>query len=265
MMLLNGLKRMYIVDFNMFLNEKYGTSDVSRSWTSILKTHIESGFDESGRIIINGYDYPEQYENFSVDYFVIDLNNKYVGYNDEYSGYDKDGNYVVVLYITKPYINNQGLLNTALNHELKHAYQDYMRQTSGGVPINSSKESLEIYTKDFIRLLSSNEHGGGVKEVLRMYYYTSDLEYPAYLENIKDGYNEYLNVINSIINKDFSIYLKDYIDLEDNFNDIKTNFNIPYLNKFNSGSSFVSRSSNKLKVKAEKIKKRIHKLLYGNK
>jgi hypothetical protein len=247
------------------LQEKYGLSDSIRGWSNIIKDKILLGFPEDNRIIINGYEYPEKYNDFSVDYFVIDLNTKYIGYNDEYSGYDKDGNYVVVIYVTNDIIKTPSYLYTALNHEIKHAYQDYMRQQNSGVRISDTKESKEIYTKDFIRLLASNNYNGPIKEVLKMYYYTSDLEFPAYMENIGDGYYEYINIIRSIINKDFSIYLNDSKNLEKNFNEIKEKLNIPYLNKFTSGDMFIKRSINKLKVKAENIFKRINKLRYGKK
>ena len=50
-------------------------------------------------------------------------------------GYDKDGNYVVHIMVLNRF-RNHPYMRTILNHELKHAYQDWQRQRKG-YPVSS--------------------------------------------------------------------------------------------------------------------------------
>lgn len=245
------------------LKESAGISFPVRKWSQIIHNEIMSNLEEETRLIIDGYDYPQAFEEFKVDYFVIDYHPTITGYGQEYSGYDDDGNYVVVLYI-QPMLLSGGhkfSLMTALNHELKHAYQDYKRITSGYPSINDSKESKTLYTRDFIRYLNDRNIRGPLKRVLKDYYYVTDLESTAYLENVYDKNPEYGKTIRRILKTDYS-KIKNNPELDSDWYMVKTTYDIPFLNKFDNPRDFIDKSNTTLKRKAEKVLKKINKMKY---
>jgi len=258
------------------LKESAGVSFDVREWSKVLWDKIyDAASNEEDRVIVDGYDYPEIYEKFPVDYFVIDFYDEFTGYDVKKSGYDKDGYYVVLLYI-QPKILNIGSpyrLDTALNHELKHAYQDYMRVSKGGTNIDNTKESKEFYTDDFIGLLNSGKRGT-IKNILKYYYYLSNLERDAYLENVYDRKGNYEEIVRDILNKNFSDFIPYTNDpigymlygqrrklLDNEWSEV-TQLDIPLLKKFKNPDDFINYSSNRLKKQAEKIIKKINKLKY---
>lgn len=255
-------------DLKKIIKEEAGISFVVRKWTEIIYDVILDNPQEDTRIIIDGWDYPEAREGFKVDYFVIDYTNTITGYGHDYSGYDKDGNYVVVIYLDRRFkqdfyksgVSNFSYnLKTALNHELKHAYQDYMRLSKGYPSIEKSKESKEMYTGDFIYILN-NRLRGPIVELLRYYYYLSDLEQTAYLENIYDGNLQYEMKVREILSKNFD-QIKNHPQLDENWYMVNT-FDIPFLKKFKNPRKFIDYSERFLKRKAEKVIKKINKMKY---
>lgn len=244
------------------LNENSGISSVIRAWTDVLYNEIIGNPNEKTRLIIDGYDYPDIFKDFSVDYFVVDFTDDITGYNDEYSGIDKDGNYVVLLYIQnsirKPN-QYQYSLKTTLNHELKHAYEDYRRIKSNSTKIVDSSESRNLYTKDFIYVLRRNDNNVLVK-ILKYYYYTSKIEFSAFLENIYDGYGyEYERLIREILKTNFNKYLS--MDLSNEWDDL-LGYDIPLLRKFKTVNDFIKYSENFLKNRAVIIQKKINKMKF---
>ena len=165
------------------LTEGAGISFEARKWGEIIYNEIMNNPDEKKRLIIDGYDYPEAFNGFPIDYVVIDFYDKLTGYGQEHSGYDKDGNYVVHLYVQPGLLQGQGVFNlkSTLNHEMKHAWEDYNRLSKGLPSIEHTKESQELYNKDFILMLSDQNIVGPIKEILKYYYYLSNLEKSAYL------------------------------------------------------------------------------------
>ena len=249
------------------LKEQAGISSVVRQWSDVLYSEIMDNPQEhhgKGRLIIDGYEF-EVYDELPIDYFVIDFYDTMTGYDQTKSGYDDNGYYVVVLYVQPTLIkgSHSYSLKSALNHELKHAYQDYMRVSKGYGNVDTTKESKSFYTEDFIKLLNSGVQEGPIKNILRFYYYLSDLERDAYLENVYDGNNEYVNKVRTVLNTDFN-YFKRYNDLESNW-DYISNLNIPLVNKFKDPESFIDYSNKILKAKAEKIIKKINKMKYIHK
>lgn len=243
------------------IKENTGISFPVREWATILHKEITNNPEEGVRYIIDGYDYPELFKDFQVDYFVVDYHPSIIGYIPEYSGYDKDGNYVVVIYITKQLtsgVTNYTLLSV-LNHELKHAYEDYNRIKSGYGNMDTTKESKEFYTKDFVTYLSSTGTNP-LKSLLKDYYYLSDIEISAYLENIYDGNKQYEYDVREVLNKDYYKILN-HPNIESEWFKLKS-MDIPFLNKFNTLEDFVINSENKLKNKANKVLKKINKMKY---
>jgi hypothetical protein len=165
--------------------------DFSYGWEDFYNRNNQGGYGrwsnwaprpQLEQVTINGRDYPEAYENFKVDKWVIN-NSGRIEYDHRQSGYDDDGNYVVVLNMPMSSIGGSVLV-----HEVKHAYDDWNRISKGYPSINDSWEVRNIYTPDFEKLIL----GGSFKlspmlhPIIRYYYLGSKLESPAYLENVYD-------------------------------------------------------------------------------
>ena len=245
------------------INEVAGISFESREWAKIINDEILKNPNEKERLIIDGYDYPEAFKSFPIDYVVIDFYDKLTGYGQEHSGYDKDGNYVVLLYIQPNIVSGVGGYNlrTVLNHEMKHAWDDYNRLSKGQPSIDKNKENRELYNKDFILMLSDKNVRGPIKELLKYYYYLSELEKTAYLENVYDGNLNYEKVIRGISSKDFESF-KDRFDLDINWHLMNTAYDIPFLKKFKSPIEFIDYSSEELRSRAIDMIKKINKMKY---
>jgi hypothetical protein len=245
------------------INEAAGISFESREWSDIIYNEIMKNPDEKTRVIIDGYDYPETFDKFPIDYIVVDYYDRLTGYDVERSGFDKDGNYVVLLYVQPQLVDGQReyTLKSALNHEMRHAWEDYNRVSRGRPNIDQSKESRDLYTKDFINLMADNKIMGPIKDVLKYYYYLSKLEVGPYLENLFDGNSAYEDMVREIATKDFDP-LKERFDLELNWNKIITNYDIPFLKKFKTATDFIDYSANELRKRANKTIKKINKMKY---
>jgi hypothetical protein len=245
------------------INEVAGISFEVREWANIVHDEILNNPEEKVRIIVDGQDHPKAFNGFPIDYIVIDFHDQMTGYITEYSGYDKDGNYVVVIYIQRDLVSGRSdySLKTALNHELKHAWEDYNRVSKGLPNLDNTKESKEFYNKDFISLLSNYQVSGTIKEVLKYYYFLSKLEEGAYLENIYDNYRLHEQIVREIASKDFES-LKDRFDVPVNWNLIVTNYDIPFLKKFKTPIDFIDYSGKELRSRALKMLKKINKMKY---
>jgi hypothetical protein len=240
-----------------------GISFESRKWGEIIYNEIMDNPNEKKRLIIDGYDHPEAFDGFPIDYVIIDFYDRLTGYGQEHSGYDKDGNYVVLLYIQPKLVQGQGGydLRSVLNHEMKHAWDDYNRLSKGLPSIDNNKESKELYNKDFILMLSDQNVRGPIKELLKYYYYLSKLETTAYLENVYDENPVYEKVVRGIAGEDFESF-KDRFDLDINWHLMNTAYNIPLLKKFKSPKEFIDYSSSELRSRAIKTIKKINKMKY---
>ena len=245
------------------LTEAAGISFEARKWGEIIYNEIMNNPNEKKRLIIDGYDHPEAFNGFPIDYVVIDFYDRLTGYGQEHSGYDKDGNYVVLLYIQPKLLQGQGVYNlkSVLNHEMKHAWEDYNRISKGLPSIEHTKESQELYNRDFILMLSDQNITGPIKEILKYYYYLSNLEKSAYLENVYDQNPTYERVVREIARKDFESF-KDRHDLDINWHLMNTAYDIPFLKKFKSPREFIDYSAEELRSKAVKITKKINKMRY---
>ena len=245
------------------VNENSGISFESRKWAEIIYNEIISNSEEKNRIIIDGYNYPKAFEGFPIDYVVIDFYDRLTGYGQEHSGYDKDGNYIVLLYIQPGLVMGQGgySLQSVLNHEMKHAWEDYNRLSKGLPSLEQTKESQEMYNKDYILMLSNQNVSGPIKEILKYYYYLSNLEKSAYLENVYDKNPQYEKVVRGITSKDFESF-KDRFDLDVNWHLMNTAYDIPFLKKFKSPIDFIDYSAKELRSRALKMIKKMNKMKY---
>ena len=245
------------------ITEVAGISFEARKWGEIIYNEIMDNPNEKKRLIIDGYDHPKAFNGFPIDYVVVDFYDRLTGYGQEHSGYDKDGNYVVLLYIQPRLVQGQGGydLKSVLNHEMKHAWDDYNRLSKGLPSIDNTKETKELYNKDFILMLSDQNVRGPIKELLKYYYYLSKLETTAYMENVYDNNPVYERVVREIASKDFESF-KDSFDLDINWHLMTTAYDIPFLKKFKSPVDFIDYSSEELRSRAIKVIKKINKMKY---
>jgi hypothetical protein len=215
------------------------------------------------QLVINGQDFPEAYEKFSVDKWVFNQASR-IEYDHYKSGYNDNGEYVV--YFNVPI---RGLSMGMFVHETKHAYDDWNRMRHGGKPIRDSWEIKNIYTKDFEKLIL----GGAGKyprlgHVIRMYYMGSKLETPAYLENEYDSPSaqSYRTVGKKLMDFNINQFLnkkgQPARGLEEEFQDIRNNYDIPFLNKFGSVVDFLKYTQKYFNKRGKDIVRRIDKTLY---
>ena len=218
-------------------------------------------------LVINGHDYPELYNKFSVDKWVFKNANR-IEYDHWNSGYDKEtGEYVV--YFNVPI---RGLSIDMFIHEIKHAYDDWNRMSNKGKPIRDSKEVKNIYTKDFEKLLLNDiTKFNQLGFIIRLYYLGSKLETPAYLENEFDSpklatyRNVALRLIKFNLNQYFNNKNEPAKGLEDEFVDLLINYDIPLFRKFKNVKDFLVYTKKYFNRRGRDILKRIDKSQYINK
>ena len=247
------------------IKESVGVSFEVREWANIIYYLLNNLGGDEPRLIVDGQDYPKQYKKFSVDYFVIDFNDWTNGYLDKTSGYDKDDNYVVHIMVLNKFRNHE-YMRTILNHELKHAYQDWQRQRKGYPKITYSKESQELYTDDFIRAVKDKvDVGAFFKEILKGYYLLSDLELNAFMENVydRDTLNDYRKMIKRLknINLIEELQTEDETQIEHYWSTLKS-LDIPFIKKYKDYYSFLDASTKYFRRRTDEVLHKINKLEY---
>lgn len=253
------------MNIRKIIKESAGISFEVREWSNVIYDLLNDLGNTEPRLIVDGQDYPEEYEKFSVDYFVIDFNDWTNGYLDKTSGYDKDGNYVVHIMVLNRFRNHE-YMKTILNHELKHAYQDWQRQRKGYPGIVDTKESVELYTDDFIKAVKDRiDVGGFFKDILKGYYLLTDLELNAFMENVydRDTINDYRKMLKKLRKSDILLDLQteDEDEIEKYWSVLKS-LNIPLIKKYKNYYSFLGASDKYFKKRSEEILRKINKLDY---
>jgi hypothetical protein len=247
------------------ITESAGVSFEVREWANIIY-HLLDGLDDSEpRLLVDGQEWPEQFEKFSVDWFVIDFNDWTNGYLDGTSGYDADGNYVVHIMVLSQF-RHHPYMKTILNHEIKHAYQDWQRRRKGYEGIFAVKEVKDVYTEDFIKVVKDRiKVGNFFKEILKKYYLLTDLELNAFMENVYD--NDYINNYKRMVrdvtqfNADGATRYENPKNLEKDWQTLLS-VNIPFLKKYKTYQEFLKASTDYFKKRGEEIIKKINKLEY---
>lgn len=216
------------------------------------------------KIEINGKDYPEAYEKFSVDKWVITPSNR-IEYDHWESGYDESGQYVV--YLNMPLYSVGG---SALVHEVKHSYDDWNRIKKGAPPIRAGWEIQNIYTPDFEKLVL----GGSYKlspmlhPIIRYYYLGSKLESPAYLENEYDSpvMGSYRDTAKKLMNFKASNFLDKKGNpakgLQESWTELIKDYNIPFFRKFKNVVDFLNYTEKYFNKRGRDILRRIDKMKY---
>ena len=251
----------YYNDYYDYMNEDNRWSNYGRSYGGYSYTPQP----KIDKIEINGKDFPDAYEDFKVDKWVI-TNSGRIEYDHWKSGYDKDGNYVV--YLNMPMSSIGG---SALVHEIKHAYDDWNRMSKGAPPIRAGWEIKNIYTPDFEKLVL----GGGYKlspmlnPIIRYYYLGSKLESPAYLENEYDNSGlggDYRGTAKKMMNFKASSFLNKKGEpakgLQESWTKLITEYDIPFFRKFKNVVDFLKYTEKHFNKRGRNIMKRIDKMRY---
>ena len=259
------LKDEKVGKYNKIIKEAAGVSFEVREWVDIIYPLLQNLGANEPRLIVDGQDYPEQYQKFGVDYFVIDFNTWTNGYLDETSGYDADGNYVVHIMVLEQF-RSHPYMKTILNHEVKHAYQDWQRRSKGHQGIFATKEVKDVYTGDFIKVVKDRiKVGNFFKEILKKYYLLTDLELNAFMENVydKDMINDYKRMVSNLTDYDAyrSTYYEDPRDLEKDWQTLLS-ADIPFLKKYKDYKSFLIASTKYFRERSKEILRKIDKLEY---
>lgn len=217
------------------------------------------------KIEINGKDFPEAYEDFKVDKWVITSSNR-IEYDHWKSGYDESGEYVV--YLNMPMYSVGG---SALVHEVKHAYDDWNRMSKGAPPIRAGWEIQNIYTPDFEKLVLGGSMGISpmLHPIIRYYYLGSKLESPAYLENEYDSASvmgSYRDTAKKMMNFKASNFFDKKGNpakgLQESWTDLITKYNIPFFRKFKNVVDFLNYTEKHFNKRGREIMKRIDKMRY---
>ena len=218
------------------------------------------------QIIINGKDYPNLYDRFSVDKWVI-TDKSLTEYDHVNSGY-KDGEYTVLINCQMSNISMYVLI-----HEIKHAYQDWQRMSKNRPPIRDSKEIQQLYTKDFEKYILS--HRGSytlntLDSIISAYYMSSDAEITAYLEGAYDEiHNNQTQPAGNIYEfgksmvkfkaSDVEPKVKP-TDLQKKWKDIIDNYDIPLFRKFKNVFDFLKYTEKLFNKKGGYIVNKVDKL-----
>lgn len=219
--------------FKQFIVENYGLSEVVDKVAKLIFSKIKN--KTKGKFVIKN---PYTNEWGIKQILVIvkeDVASKYIVNKS-------DLNQAVIQVIPD---RDKSLFYSSLKHELKHAYESYLRLSKGHEPVPESKYYSEGL-HDIIYNTSKNvqKRYWGIMPLLRAYYHLTDFEIRANIENIlesnplTDTFVKYIKYA-----KDFK--KENYLNtlpksrLEMYFKNLKED-KIPFFNKFKTLDEFLS-------------------------
>jgi hypothetical protein len=247
--------------YNQIILEISHISHAARAWADFIYKEVKTIKDPE--LVIFGEEQPELYKNFPVDYFIITIDRNFTmgGYYDEGQSGLKNGKYCVYITVTPE------LSVSVLNHELRHAYEDYKRISKGKTALSKTKEVHNLFSGDFTDLLMGKIKGKFKYfiEVIWALYYTSKVEESAYGETVHDGSNKVIFGLEDILKKDYKVYWKKIysdITIENSWDNLKTKVKIPILDKFNDYQSFLNWADKIIHRRGEIALKKFRKIKY---
>lgn len=242
------------------LNELHGVSFDARVWAPVILQRVGSEKNFKN-ITIKGSDYPKEFRVFPVDQINITINPNYptASYDENKSGYDNNGEYHIYFVFGIGHIQP-----SAIHHELRHAYEDFMRMSKGKPGLSQSKEGKSLFGGDFEKFMLNGGYYGPFNNIMTGLYYTSKIERSAHGETVYDG-GTVANYIEKAIN-DNSLSTIQYrykpADMEIWWNKLKQEYRIPIFDKFNDYLSFIKWASDEIKYKGEKSLKKLRNIQY---
>lgn len=198
--------------------------------------------------------------NYKLDDFGIDeiliIKSDHNSYDHINSGFNSDSE----KYVSIIKLNMDNLFLESILHEIKHAYVDWKIYSNGGKPIRDTAEVKRFYTPGLERfLIHDRDKFPNLSKIIDLYYYSSPLEVPSFLENHNHNpnyinYREKVNMMLGIEDLDF-----DLNELEKEFINFK-DYDIPFFRKFTSTLDFIHGSSKILSKRGKKILKKIKRI-----
>lgn len=189
---------------------------------------------------------------------IIILNSKFNSYDHANSGIDS----VTKRYTSIIKLNLDNLYVDSIIHELKHAYVDNKMFLNKGVQIKHLNEIRQFYTDDLEKLLTvDRKEFPSLLNIILMYYYTSDLEVPSFLENhnFNPKFINYKDRIKNILELKYRDINHKQASIE--FDKLRQ-YNIPEFNKYSTYDDFINRSIPILRKKGLNILKKINRIDY---
>lgn len=229
-----------------------------RKWSHYLLRLIRK--NDNDNFIVNGSDYPDAYEKFPVDEFNITimstLQENSGMYDENESGFI-NGKYVIKLIFARM------IDEFVINHELRHAYEDFMRKKNNGTPLSKTKEVHQLMSGDFADLMLGRRNYGIFNQVFKGLYMTSKVEESAYGETIYDGITPIFNMVKQYMNNSYNVVSeKNRERYENHWKRMKEDIKIPILDKFNDYQSFLNWADKRINERGEKVLKKLHKINY---
>ena len=247
--------------FEELLKEVQGVSSEVRLWSPILAHLVRKA--KQNVFTVNGRDFNVAYDKFPVDQFHITLTSAMTAYDENKSGYDDNGDYVVYFYIST--MADTQTVKSNLDHELRHAFEDYKRRSSGSHGLSQTREGIDFFSGDFEKLMMSNDTKQyfPFNYILIGLYVTSKLEESAYSETVRNNQLQIFDTLKQQLNARYPDMLQLYPKLvEQNWVKLKENINIPIFNKFSDAKSFIMWADNYIRNRGEKVLKKLMKIKY---
>lgn len=253
------------------LDELQGVSFDARAWTPVLRSTIKIS-KNSFNPVIKGREYPKEYKSFPIDYLHFQVDPRYENgamYDENKSGYDKNDQYHVY------FVFGDQANQSSLNHELKHAFEDFKRMSKGRTPLRQTKEVINYFSGDFDKLMlspRSMEHFEPFAFLITGLYYTSKIERSAYSETVYDEpvFAGVIKTIKGILREANSSYIlfqhsrpSDF--LEKKWAEFKENYHIPITDRFTNYEDFIKWSCNTIQYQGIKTIKKLQKVQYYGK
>ncbi len=231
------------------LSELRGVNFELTLWTNTILNEIKKNGKVGETIIINGSEDTEAHEMFPVDSFFIDIiDENHATYNELKSGLS-NGKYYVFLSFSK-YATRD-----IIEHELRHAFEDYKMKTKGKKGFGFDKESQLFYSGDFENFMLNKIPGdfSNFKNILMGLYVTSKTENSAYSQQVYRGDTSAIDYLKMILKNDYSSKsVRDDNRALKQFENLKQNVSIPIFKKFDNYISFMDWADKYIKQRAQK-------------
>lgn len=249
------------------ITELHGISFDARIWNPVIKSRLKlaKSYIKNNKAVpdltIIGREYPTEYSAFPIDEIKLTIDPKYgngAGYDERNSGYDERGKYVVYLAFG-PLADD-----SATNHELRHAYEDYMRNSKGRKSLGQSKEGILLFGGDFEKLMMTQTYAyAPFHSIFAGLYYTSKIERSAFADTVYDSGTQMITEIEMIMreNRFERLAKSDPATLKRNWDRLKSDYKIPILEKFGDDyMGFIKWATTTIKNKGEKTLKKLRKV-----
>jgi hypothetical protein len=234
------------------ITEVAGISDNSRAFTNIIYNHLRpngGGLNWDDVVHIKGEDYPDAYEKFPIKNIIVQLTRDINKYDEEKSSLSH-----IYLFISGKL--SEGKMKSVINHELKHAYEDFMMKLKGG-SLSNTTEVKKLFTNDFYEKLKTGPRTA-IWNIFYLFYILSKVEQSAFLENIYDNENIFDSHLPIFING----FLQKPINIDDKEWETLKKKDIPILKKFKTKEEFGTFAKKEIEKRWEKFRRKINKMGY---